>query len=76
MTYELAHNSWGKEELEAIQKVIDSDRLTMGPFTEQFELFESYCAFLFNCFVELSIYDFYYVLEYINNCVYFGDIDT
>lgn len=37
MTYELAHNSWGKEELEAIQKVIDSDRLTMGPFTEQFE---------------------------------------
>jgi len=37
MTYELSHNSWSKEELQAIQKVIDSDRLTMGPQVEKFE---------------------------------------
>lgn len=37
MTYELAASSWGPEELEAIQRVIDSDRFTMGPEVEAFE---------------------------------------
>jgi CDP-4-dehydro-6-deoxyglucose reductase, E1 len=30
MSYELAASSWGQEELDAIQRVISSDRLTMG----------------------------------------------
>ena len=37
MKYRLAGDTWGKEELEAIQKVIDSGRYTMGPLVEQFE---------------------------------------
>jgi len=37
MTYSLASNTWGKEEIEAIQKVIKSGRYTMGPFVKQYE---------------------------------------
>lgn len=33
----LALSSWGKEELQAIQKVIDSDQYSMGPFVAKFE---------------------------------------
>ena len=29
--YSLAHDSWGQEELDAIQRVVDSGRFTMGP---------------------------------------------
>ena len=35
--YSLAESSWDKEELAAIQKVIESDRFSMGPFVEDFE---------------------------------------
>lgn len=35
--YSLAESSWGKEELAAIQKVIESDRYSMGPYVQQFE---------------------------------------
>lgn len=35
--YSLAESSWGKEELAAIQKVIESDRYSMGPFVQEFE---------------------------------------
>ena len=31
MTYELAASTWGTEEIEAIQRVIASNRFTMGP---------------------------------------------
>ena len=37
MTYSLASNTWGKEEIEAIQKVIKSGRYTMGPLVKQYE---------------------------------------
>jgi CDP-4-dehydro-6-deoxyglucose reductase, E1 len=37
MFYELAVSTWGLEELEAIRRVIDSDRLTMGPNVAAFE---------------------------------------
>jgi CDP-4-dehydro-6-deoxyglucose reductase, E1 len=47
MTYSLASNTWGKEEIEAIQKVIKSGRYTMGPFVKQYEKeFSDY----FGCF--------------------------
>jgi|TARA_R110000796_G_C14527720_1_gene431499 CDP-6-deoxy-D-xylo-4-hexulose-3-dehydrase len=36
-TYPLAHSTWGKEEVEAIQKVVDSDMYTMGKHVKQFE---------------------------------------
>lgn len=43
MKYSLAHDSWGDEEKEALQKVIRSGRYTMGPEVEEFELqFASY----------------------------------
>jgi len=37
MTYSLASNTWGKEEIEAIQNVIKSGRYTMGPLVKQYE---------------------------------------
>ena len=37
MTYSLASDTWGKEEIEAIQKVIQSGRYTMGPSVKQYE---------------------------------------
>jgi len=37
MTYSLASDTWGKEEIEAIQKVIKSGRYTMGPSVKQYE---------------------------------------
>ena len=37
MFYELAVNTWGSEEIEAIQRVIASNRFTMGPFVAAFE---------------------------------------
>jgi CDP-6-deoxy-D-xylo-4-hexulose-3-dehydrase len=37
MTYELAAWSWGEEELNAIQRVLDSRRLTMGEEVRAFE---------------------------------------
>ena len=37
MFYELAASSWGKEEIDAIHKVIDSDRFTMGENVALFE---------------------------------------
>ncbi len=37
MFYELAASSWGREETEAIQRVIASDRYTMGEHVERFE---------------------------------------
>lgn len=43
MFYELAVTTWGTEEVEAIQRVIASDRYTMGPFVAAFEeAFASY----------------------------------
>lgn len=36
--YNLASNSWGNEELLAIQKVIDNDYFTMGSMVDQFEI--------------------------------------
>ena len=36
MFYELAVNTWGTEEIEAIQRVIASDRFTMGPTRRRF----------------------------------------
>jgi len=35
--YPLATSTWGKEELDAIQKVIDTDMYTMGKHVKQFE---------------------------------------
>ena len=37
MFYELAVNNWGSEEIDAIQRVIASNRFTMGPFVAAFE---------------------------------------
>lgn len=37
MFYELAVNTWGKEELDAIQRVIASNRFTIGPNVAAFE---------------------------------------
>ena len=37
MIYPLASSTWGKEEVEAIQKVIDTDMYTMGKHVKQFE---------------------------------------
>jgi len=43
MFYELAANSWGTEEIEAIRGVIDADRFTMGPNVAAFE--EEFAAY-------------------------------
>lgn len=37
MDYNLANDTWDEAELKAIQKVIDSNRFTNGPFVKQFE---------------------------------------
>ena len=37
MSYKLAASSWGQEELNAIQRVIDSDQYTMGTEVTAFE---------------------------------------
>ncbi len=37
MIYPLAYSTWGKEEIEAIQKVVDTDMYTMGKHVKQFE---------------------------------------
>jgi len=37
MHYSLAESNWGEEEIEAIRRVIDSDRFTMGKKVEAFE---------------------------------------
>ena len=37
MTYPLAFSTWGKEEVQAIQRVIDTDMYTMGKHVKQFE---------------------------------------
>lgn len=37
MFYELASSTWDKEELRAIQSVVDNDRFTMGPKVKAFE---------------------------------------
>ena len=37
MIYPLAFSTWGQEEIEAIQKVIDTDMYTMGKRVKQFE---------------------------------------
>jgi CDP-6-deoxy-D-xylo-4-hexulose-3-dehydrase len=37
MFYELAVNTWGSEEIEAIRRIITSDRLTIGPNVAEFE---------------------------------------
>ena len=46
MIYPLAYSTWGKEEVEAIQKVIATDMYTMGNHVKQFE---QEFAELFNC---------------------------
>ena len=37
MNYSLAESSWGKEEIEAMRRVIDADRFTMGGQVNKFE---------------------------------------
>src|SRR5450432_273841 len=37
MFYDLAVSTWGREELDAIQRVIASDRFTIGPYVAAFE---------------------------------------
>ena len=37
MTYPLAYSTWGKEEVEAIKRVVDTDMYTMGKHVKQFE---------------------------------------
>src|SRR3954451_7000375 len=37
MFYDLAVNTWGDEEIDAIQRVIASDRFTIGPYVAAFE---------------------------------------
>ena len=44
MFYDLASTTWGDEELEAIRRVIDSDRFTMGDHVRRFE--EAFAAHL------------------------------
>src|SRR4030095_1920846 len=36
--YDLASNTWGADEYQAIQRVLESGQLTMGPSVQQFEL--------------------------------------
>ena len=43
MFYELAVNTWGREEIDAIQRVIASDRFTIGPYVAAFE--EAFAAY-------------------------------
>src|SRR5579864_1821266 len=43
MFYELAVSTWGAEELAAIQRVIESDRFTIGPHVSAFE--EAFAAY-------------------------------
>jgi len=52
MTYELSYNSWGTEEQEAIQKVIDSGRFTMGPYVEAFE--KTFADKMGSCFAVMT----------------------
>ena len=40
MRYSLAESSWGEEEINAMRRVIEADRFTMGEKVEQFEKFE------------------------------------
>lgn len=52
MQYSLAVNTWGKEELSAIQDVIDSGNYTMGEKVKKFEKeFSSY----FNCYDSVMV---------------------
>ena len=44
MTYELAASTWGKEEIDAIHRVIASDRYTMGANVARLE--EEFAAYL------------------------------
>jgi CDP-6-deoxy-D-xylo-4-hexulose-3-dehydrase len=37
MEYKLATSTWGKEEIKAIQDVIDSDKFSMGPKVQEYE---------------------------------------
>ncbi|MDA8665487.1 DegT/DnrJ/EryC1/StrS family aminotransferase [Litoricolaceae bacterium] len=37
MEYKLASNSWGSEEIDAIDEVIESNKFTMGDRVSQFE---------------------------------------
>lgn len=37
MIYKLSHNSWGQEEHLSIQTVLNSNKLTMGPYVQEFE---------------------------------------
>jgi len=37
MFYDLTVNTWGREEIDAIQRVIASDRFTIGPCVAAFE---------------------------------------
>ncbi len=37
MTYELASSTWGQEELQAMHRVIDSGRFTMGENVKRLE---------------------------------------
>ena len=43
MFYDLAANTWGREEIEAIQRVIASNRFTIGPDVAAFE--EAFAAY-------------------------------
>lgn len=43
MKYELSDNTWDKEELDAIQEVVESNHFTMGKKTEEFE--EKFAAY-------------------------------
>jgi CDP-6-deoxy-D-xylo-4-hexulose-3-dehydrase len=43
MFYELAASTWGREEIDAINRVIASDRFTMGPHVARFE--EAFAAY-------------------------------
>ncbi len=37
MRYSLAESSWGEEEINAMRRVIEADRFTMGEKVKQFE---------------------------------------
>jgi CDP-6-deoxy-D-xylo-4-hexulose-3-dehydrase len=43
MFYELAISTWGREEIDAINRVVASDRFTMGPHVARFE--EAFAAY-------------------------------